>query len=281
MAKVSRNCVVLLFVAICGLLVVSDQPFTGSQAMAQGQNKPVTAPGMVMNVRTSPRQIAKPEDPYKNARILLEAFVVQADMSRLYEMGVCPLSSESKGISIEHIATCLKEGGAEIIAGAKLTLGQNEEGSAAQQAKETVQKNAPTRPTTASRRPVEEGNRRSSDEPESTSPRRRSTAAAPAPIPTTPRRPAGRTGPFESRFASTTRRFSAEAAVKMHKIRAGWSFEMTNLEEPKSQQESMSNEIERNWSGTTTLDPGKPQIVAAVQDGGRTTFLILTGNIEE
>ena len=272
MANVSRNYLIPLLVGSCGLWFFCIYPINDSHALAKAQSTPVSVEQIA---RTSPRQVVKEEDPYKNVGIKIEAFVVQIDMTNLYEMGVCPLSSESKSTSAKHIITCLKEGQAEIIAGAKLTLGQNEKGSAAQQTKESAKKSLPIHPP-VTRRPAEGPSTSPNDEvaPQSDQPavpRVRSTRPArPVPVRRT-----------ESHLISSTKRFSAYAKVDAQKIRTEWSFEMTNFEEPQTEQESMSNEIERNWSGTTTLTPGKPQIVAAVQDGNRATFLILTGNIEE
>jgi len=85
-----------------------------------------TTPAKVTRKRlTTPliQKIKPPTDPYKDAVILLEAFMVEARLDALYSLGVPQISQGTDPISAEHILKCLKSTDAAAVkAGAKLAL---------------------------------------------------------------------------------------------------------------------------------------------------------------
>jgi len=73
---------------------------------------------------------APPPDPYANAQVLVEAFVVEVNTAGLQEVGVNPISQGPDGITIAKLAACLqKDKSAKVISGVKVSVRQNEEGS--------------------------------------------------------------------------------------------------------------------------------------------------------
>ena len=57
--------------------------------------------------------------PGGNATVLVEAFVVQVDLSALAERGVSPIGEAPHTVSVENILACFETGQARVIAGAK------------------------------------------------------------------------------------------------------------------------------------------------------------------
>jgi len=74
-----------------------------------------------------PSQIVDSNDPFKHDTVLVEAFVVDADMSVLYEMGVDPLGRGSKAVSARHIQDYIaREGPEAVIAAIRVAVRQHE-----------------------------------------------------------------------------------------------------------------------------------------------------------
>lgn len=66
-------------------------------------------------------------DPFKHETVLVEAFVVDADMSVLYDMGVDPLGRGSQGVCARHIQQYItREGPEAVIAAIRVAVRQGE-----------------------------------------------------------------------------------------------------------------------------------------------------------
>ena len=83
MAKISKSILVLVVVTLCIMLLAGRS--IGPTAEAQ----------------------AKIEDPYKDVCVLVEAFVVEVDLSSLYRQGVSPIGQKPDSVSVENILKCL------------------------------------------------------------------------------------------------------------------------------------------------------------------------------
>ncbi len=74
-----------------------------------------------------PSRIVDSNDPFKHNTVLVEAFVVDADMSVLYEMGVDPLGQGSKAVGARHIQDYIvREGPEAVIAATRVAVRQHD-----------------------------------------------------------------------------------------------------------------------------------------------------------
>ena len=88
MSKISKSIVVLVAATLC-MVLLAGHP-VGPTAEAQAKQTP------------------KAEDPHKNVCVLVEAFVVEADLSELYKQGVSPIGQKPDSVSVENILKCLE-----------------------------------------------------------------------------------------------------------------------------------------------------------------------------
>ncbi len=73
------------------------------------------------------KRLEQAKDPHKDSVILVEAFMVQVQLSELYDLGAPAISEGSKSVSVDHILKCLKERDAgAVTAGAKVAVGQGD-----------------------------------------------------------------------------------------------------------------------------------------------------------
>jgi hypothetical protein len=74
-----------------------------------------------------PSRIVDSNDPFMHDTVLVEAFVVDVDMSVLYEMGVDPLGQGSKAVCARHIQDYVaKEGPSAVIAATRVAVRQHD-----------------------------------------------------------------------------------------------------------------------------------------------------------
>jgi hypothetical protein len=191
------------------------------------------------------------KDQYKDSRILVEAFVVEVKLEALYKAGVSPIGKKPNAISIDHILHCLEgPDSAQVTSGAKVAVRNNEEGSIQQQTTKRVK-----RTTTRVERPLPAGE----NEGRSARPRR------------TQRRE------FNDYTAGLT--FRTEAHVLSQKrVRVGYSFAQSDFD--FSEPNMPPGKIKRDWSGTVSLEPGRPSIVGSTQNPEKAAFLILCADIK-
>jgi len=221
MTRTSITIVILVGVVFCGLLLVGDS--AGPSANAQA------------------RQKAEAEDPYKDSRVLVEAFVVEVKLSALYDLGVSPVGQKPNSVSVENILKCLRNDDcAQVTAGAKLALGQQERGSA--KATETIY--------------VE---------------RQR-------PVPASKGRSGAVSRSFQS--YSTGKTFNARVAIRPDsRIFVEFDFSQSTVDKAALTGDAPPATLTRDFSGSVCLEEGKPSIVCAMQNERMTAFLIISADI--
>lgn len=185
----------------------------------------------------------KPKNPYENSKVLVEAFVVKVKLSALYDLGVSPIGQKPKSVTIENILTCLKNGdSAKVIDGAKLAARNNED--ARIRATDTVYIERNTHTT-------------------------------------------GKAGVVAKSKTfdpyNRGKEFRAEPRISPDgRLRVEFSFSHTTFENALSSKEgSPPDKSSREWSGTVTLDAGRPIIVGATQDEETAVFLIICADIRD
>lgn len=222
MAKISRNIVILICVMFCVLFLAGH--LVGPTAEAQAKKS---------------EQI---QDPYKNTTILVEAFVVEVDLSALYDLGVSPIGQKPNSVSIENILKCLQDKeSAQVSTGAKVVLLQKQSGSA--DSKETIYR--------GQQAPIRMSDR------------------------------SNRTTPKAVRSYNISSSFDALVNILPDsRIFVSFNFEQFAVEKVSSKSELLPTTIERGWSGTACLEAGKPSIAGATQDEQKAVFFILCGDIK-
>ncbi len=183
-------------------------------------------------------------EQYQNARILVEAFVVEADLEALYDSGVSPIGQKPNSVSIKHILNCLgDEDNGQVIAGAKIAVRNKETGEMRQRLIRSRQQARPaarTSPTTARRRP---------------------------------RQPS-------SEFATDITFHTRVYINTEDKIRTEYSFNQQGFITTTTEPNEPADRMSRDWNGVITLEAGKPAIAGSVQDENSAVFLILCADIE-
>ena len=119
MAKFSKSTVFLSGLILCTLFL------TG---IAEEQNSPQSAE-------------KKEKDQFENARISVQASVVEVKLDALYKAGVSPVGQKPNAVSVDHILKCLKnKDDAKVTAGANVSVKQNERGEIKEEQKIYVER---------------------------------------------------------------------------------------------------------------------------------------------
>ncbi|HUW20899.1 MAG TPA: hypothetical protein VMW16_16485 [Sedimentisphaerales bacterium] len=183
------------------------------------------------------------KDPYEGARILLEAFVVEVELEALYKAGVSPIGQKPNSASIENILQCLKDKDrAKVTTGAKVAVTQRESGVIQVQEQVYMERQRPVR-----------GARDGEAEVQKT---------------------------FDC--YNVNRQFDADVVVNPQgRIRVRFRFTQNTLGKASSEKDRPPDTIARNWSGTVSLEAGRPSIVGATQNQEAVVFLILCADIEK
>lgn len=118
MAKISKSILVLIAAALCIVLPAGHS--TGPTVIAQAQQAP------------------KAEEPRQDICVLVKAFVVEVDLSELYEQGVSPIGQKPNSVSVENILKCLYARDiAQVTTGVKVAVPSGHHGEA--KIRETIQ----------------------------------------------------------------------------------------------------------------------------------------------
>ena len=118
MAKISKS--ILVLIAATLFIVLSAGHSTGPAVIAQAQQAP------------------KAQEQHQNISVLVEAFVVEVDLSELYEQGVSPIGQKPNAVSIENILKCLDASDiAQVTTGIKVAVPSGHRGEA--KIRETIQ----------------------------------------------------------------------------------------------------------------------------------------------
>lgn len=221
MTRTSGIIAILVGVVFCGLLLPGDS--AGPSAKAQAGQKLQT------------------EDPYKDSRVLVEAFVVEVKLSALCDLGVSPIGQKPNSVSVENILKCLgNDDLAQVTAGAKLALGQQQRGST--KATETTY--------VERQRPVPAGKGRAGSVSRS----------------------------FQSYSIGKT--FDAQVTIRQDgRVFVGFTFSQNTVDKAGLESDAPPATITREWLGSVCLEAGKPSIVGAMQNEQVVAFLIVSADI--
>ena len=217
MAKISKGILVLVAATLCMVLLAGRS--IGPTAEAQ----------------------TKIEDPCQNVCVLVEAFVVEVDLSEIYKQGVSPIGQKPDSVSVENILKCLEAKDiAQVTTGIKVAIQSGQSGEA--KITETIYL-----------------------EQQVTVPSGRNVA-----VPVRYRN--YDIGKTFSTIASV--RPGGEILVS-------FDFSESTFRNITSTDETPPSTINREWSGTVNLHAGRPAIAGATQNEDTAVFLILCADIKD
>ena len=221
MTRTSKTIVILVGAAFCGLLLVRNSAGPTAEARA--------------------KESIQAEDLYRDSRVLVEAFVVEVKLSALYDLGVSPIGQKPNSVSAGNILKCLQDDDwAQVTAGAKVALGQQERGSV--KATETIYLE-----------------------------RQR-------PVPASKGRTGAVSRSFES--CSIGKAFDAHATIRPDgRIFVAFTFSQNTLDRVGLESDAPPATIKRDFSGSVCLEAGEPSIVGAIQNEQVAAFLIILADI--
>jgi|GEM_PF-1515540 len=213
-------------------------------SLLQAEPECKTAPNPVEAAKETP-----PPDPYADAQIMVEAFVVEVSTEGLKALGVSPLGQTPDGISIAKLTECLMQGdNAKVFSGAKVVTKQEGESNSREEKRiylKEIQKNSAGGPE----------------------------------------------GPREIRNVTfkeyqTVKEFKSHTTiVSENTISISYAFGergvLTSPEHYDPNDGAPPTNYNYCWSGQISLQPGKPQIAAAVQNTDDIVFLVLTATIQK
>ncbi|HUV67823.1 MAG TPA: hypothetical protein VMW24_28290 [Sedimentisphaerales bacterium] len=185
-----------------------------------------------------PGQAQRTQEVHRETCVLVEAFVVEVKLSSLYEQAVSPLGQRPNSVSVKNLLDCLnnKDAG-QVTAGVKVSL------------RSTANAKTRTTETIYTERQVS--------------------------------LPAGRRtdGPAVSRSYRNYdigNQFDAGASIGSNgAILVDFEFSQSTCRNVSSSEEAPPNTVNRQWSGTASLNAGEPAIVGATQNEETAAFLVL------
>jgi hypothetical protein len=216
MANILKSILVLIAVTLCIALLAGHS--TGPTVIAQTQ------------------QAEKAEEPHQDKCVLVEAFVIEVQLSELYEQGVSPIGQKPNSVSVKNILKCLDSSAmAQVTTGIKVTVPSGHHGEA--KIKETIQQ-------------IPFSNSRN--------------------VP----------GPVRYLKYEIGKTFAATASIKSSsEILMSFDFNESTYRNIPSNDDTPPNPINREWSGTVSLNAGQPEIAGATQNEETAVFLILCADI--
>lgn len=191
----------------------------------------------------APRRPGPPEqnaDPYENRAVLAEAFVVQVDLSVLYDMDVNPLGQKPHSVSVENLLESLQtRGTAAVLTGAKATA-------------------------------VHGSNRNTTKATETTYHRKERIINTPS----------GQTEAVDYTPYEHGQTLSiAPAVLSNDTVVLNYSFSYSGARKPAQDSDGPRDTVSWSWDGVVSLEAGEPRIVGAAQDEKTAIFFILTAHI--
>ena len=219
MTKTSKS-ILVLFAAILCMAILTNHSI-GPTADAQAKQTPKT------------------EDPHRDVCVLVEAFVVEVDLSELYKQGISPIGQKPNSVSVENILKCLDAKDiAQVTTGVKVAILSDQSGDTKITETIYVERQAPV----PSGRKVSSAVRYANYEIGKTF---RATASV---------RPSG-------------------------EILVSFDFSESTYRNITSTDEKPPNTVNRGWSGTVNLHTGRPAIAGATQNEETAVFLVLCADI--
>jgi hypothetical protein len=233
MTRQSKVGLALIFVLAGAVVLIG-----GSPAASQRQVRPPVVRPTTTRDRNPDEQA---EDPYADIGVLVESFVIEIDLSALYEMGVSPLGQAPHAVSVENILECLKDPDtATVVTGAKAVGVHRSQQGRMRQSKTTYR--AKTRVVNTSQGPRETVDY----------------------------------SPYENgQSFEVWPSFLSEDTIALR-----YDFTYSGVRgEQQSGGEAPPDSVSWSWNGSVSVTAGKPLIVGATQDEDSAVFLILTAHI--
>jgi hypothetical protein len=221
MAKIPKSIVVLVAATLCMVLLAGR--YDGPTAEAQA------------------KQTESIEEQQKDVCVLVEAFVVEVNLSELYKQGVSPIGQKPDSVSVENILKCLDARDiAQVTTGVKVAINSGQRGEA--KITETIY--------------VE-----------------RQVA-----VPSGMKVPGA--VHYTNYDIGKTFRATASVRPN-GEIFVSFDFNESTYRNITSTDETPPNTVNRGWSGAVNLHAGRPAIAGATQNEETVVFLILCADIKD
>ena len=217
MAKISKSIVVLVAATLCMVLPAgrSIEPTAEAQT--------------------------KIEEPYQDVCVLVEAFVVEVDLSELYKQGVSPIGQKPDSVSVENILKCLDAKDiAKVTTGVKVAIQSGQRGETKITETIYVERQAP----------VPSGKNVS------------------VPV------------PYTNYDIGKTFRATASVCPSGD-ILVSFNFDESTYLNITSTDATPPTTVNKEWSGAVNLHAGRPAIAGATQNEETAVFLILCADIKD
>lgn len=182
-------------------------------------------------------------DPYEGKVVLVEAFVVEVDTAELGKTKLSPLSQKPNTLIVDYILTCLNKQTAKVTAGAKLAIAHKRNAEIRTQQTKYFKHQSETQ-IQGTGQPVTQ-----------------------------------KSITYENHQESVY--FRANAVLKqVDFVEVNFNLEQTYSIPQGIDSDSPIPSVSRTWHNTVSLKDGQPAIVGAIQDSGKSEFLIITANIQ-
>ena len=224
MAKIARSIAALAVAALCIVLLAGYATESATEAPSQ--------------------QAGKTEETLQEKCILVEAFVVEAKVTSLYQLGVSPLGQKPNSVSVDNLLNCL--GGkniAQVTTGVKVALVPKEDGKANITETIYLERQASVPVSRRTDVPVVSKSYQSYD--------------------------------IGNKFDATAF-IGADGGILVD-----FQFSQSTYRNVPPGDEAHANTVNRQWSGTAYLKAGEPAIVGAAQNEETAVFLVLCADIKD
>jgi hypothetical protein len=189
-----------------------------------------------------PNQSPPAADPYENRTVLVEAFVVQVDLSVLYGMDVNPLGQAPHSVSVANLLEYLQAGDkASVLVGAKAAALH---GSGRNSAKRRETSYYPKTRFII----TPDGKKETIDYT-----------------------------PYEDGETLSI----TPAVISERVVQVSYDFSYSGPREATQHSDAPNDSVSWEWEGTASLNVGRPRIVGATQDAKAAIFFVLTAHILE
>jgi hypothetical protein len=187
-------------------------------------------------VTAQAQRAEKVEEPQQNTCVLVEAFVVEVELSELYKQRVSAIGQKPNSVSVKNILKCLDAGDvSQVTTGVKVAVPSGHHGSA--KIRETIRK---------------------------------------IPVPNVRKVP----GTVRYTNYEICKTLGATASVcPGGEILISFDFNESTYRNIPTTDDTPTNAISREWSGTVNLNAGQPAIAGATQNEETADFLILCADI--
>jgi len=221
MSKISKSIVVLITATLCMILLT-------------GRSIEPTAEAQV-------KQATKANEQPQDVCVLVEAFVVEVDLSELYKQGVSPIGQKPDSVSVDNILKCLDaKDMAQVKTGVKVAFPSGHHGEA--KITETIYKKQQV--AVPSGRNVSSSVRYANYD-------------------------------IGKAFTATA------SVRPGDEILVSFDFSESTYRNITSTDETPPNIVNRQWSGAVNLHAGRPAIAGATQNEETGVFLILCADIKD